>query len=83
MKFNALMRGVVLAGLMTMGSQAPIQAQNKGAAKNAAKVQKDAAKDARKDAKGKKDKDVQGSKSQGKHKGWSKKADPKAKGHSH
>ena len=79
MRFNALMRGVVLAGLMTMGSQAPIQAQNKGAAKNAAKVQKDAAKD----AKGKKDKDVQGTKSKGKHEGWEKNGKHLAKGHSH
>lgn len=84
MKFNTLMRGVVLAGLMTMGSQV-IQAQDKDVAKDAAKVQKDAAKDTakdqkraakdfRKDAKGKKDKDVQGTKSKGKH---------LAKGHSH
>lgn len=75
MKFNTLMRGVVLAGLMTMGSQAPIHAQDKHAAKDTAKVQKD--------AKGKKDKDVQGTKSKGKHLGWTKKADPKAKGHNH
>ncbi len=83
MKFETLMRGVVLAGLMTMGSQAPIQAQDKDAAKHAAKVQKAAAKDARKDAKGKKDKDVQGTKSKGKHEGWEKNGKHLAKGHSH
>ena len=83
MKFNTLMRGVVLAGLMTIGSQAPIHAQDKHAAKDTAKVQKDAAKDTRKDAKGKKDKDVQGTKSKGKHEGWKKDAKHKANGHNH
>ena len=79
MKFETLMRGVVLAGLMTMGSQTPIQAQDKDAAKDTAKAQKDAAKD----AKGKKDKDVQGTKSKGKHEGWKKDAKHKANGHNH